>query len=160
MRRAITFVLATATVFAVAPTAHAAGLAITSGDGLAMRLGPTGGVERVAIGDRALPLSGSGGFSLRRVGGTPNLVPNSGLETDGNGDGIPDGWRVLRTGPVPVLTSSVAHTGSRSARISLSRRADSGSIYVDVPGPAVDAVLHRWLVPDAGPAAHRTARLE
>src|SRR4051812_9397889 len=92
-------VLAT-TLAAMVPLSSAARrsapVTVASRDGLAMTLSRTGRVTSVQIGNREV----SGGrraplFSVRRVGRTPNLLPNPSLESDADHDGVPDDWSLM-----------------------------------------------------------------
>jgi hypothetical protein len=105
-------------VLAVFPlAAQAAGPAtVSSGDGLALSLSSTGAVTSLKIGGREVAGGAAPLFSVRKVGGTPNLLPNPSLEADADGNHKPDHWR-LNSGTVrPRWVSDQAHTGTRSIR--------------------------------------------
>jgi hypothetical protein len=134
------------------------GLSVESGDGIGLTVGVDGSVRGVRVGDRALPAVGHGGFSVRKVGGTPNLVPNAGLERDLDGNGVPDGWRLVGFGAVPAIDSTMAHGGTRSVRIQTAQIADSAELRIDIPVKAETVYsLRAWirtdsLLPTAPPA--------
>jgi hypothetical protein len=130
------------------PDAGARALSLTSGDGLQLGLGDHGSVTDVNVGSRRIPTTttGQGGFELRMVGGSPNLLADPGLEEDRNGDGVPDGWRFLGGGASPVLDDQIAHGGRCSIRISNSSISVSGALAVDVPvTPLEYYVVSAWM---------------
>lgn len=132
------------------PTAHAAGLSVASGDGVRMAMASDGTISGMTVGSRALRTVGPGGFSLRKVGGTPNLVPNAGMELDANSDGVPDGWIRTTTPTVPVIDHTVAHTGGRSLRLRNTVLGYSGTLRRDIAvKPLTEYSVSVWMRSDA-----------
>jgi len=89
---------------------------ITTGDGLALELDQAGQVSGVSCSGAALPVSGTGGFSVCDFADQPgpeNLVKNPGFESG------QEGWQ-LAAGQ--SLDTTIAHSGTTSARL-------------EVPGP-------------------------
>ncbi|MDX6319960.1 MAG: hypothetical protein QOD35_3360 [Nocardioidaceae bacterium] len=91
-------------------------MTVASGDGLALTLSSTGSVSSLKIGGREVAGGTAPLFSVRKVGGTPNLLPNPGFETDANRNDIPDHWRLMSGTVRPRWVSDQAHTGTRSIR--------------------------------------------
>jgi hypothetical protein len=131
-RRWPALLLVVALALGVAPVSGAVNFAITSDDGVRLALGPNGTVENVKLGDRGLGMVGDGGFSIRGVGGMPNLVPNASFEADADADGVPDGWSAVTSPTAPVLDAAVSRVGSRSVRIGRSTFGDSGYLRREV----------------------------
>ena len=108
-------------------------LPVASSDGLKLELNQDGTIAQISDGNRALPkLDTPGGFSMRLVGEEPNLVPNPSLETDENGDQVPDGWSFTKGTTKPQLIDSVAHSGKRSVTVSNDSVATSGAFSTEV----------------------------
>jgi hypothetical protein len=124
-----------AVLAATPPAAHgAAPVTVSSGDGLALTLSPTGSVSSVRVGDRVV----SGGtraplFSVRRVGGAPNLVQNPGLETDADRDHVPDGWQLTAGSTPPRWVVGTAHHGRHSVELRSSRITTSTTLRTTIP---------------------------
>ncbi|HEX8100122.1 MAG TPA: hypothetical protein VF660_07975, partial [Actinomycetota bacterium] len=90
-------------------------------------------------------LENRGGFSLRLVGGTPNLLPNPSFEVDADHDGIPDGWRFAPGAGTAASTDTVAHSGRRSMTVSLPSEAVSASFSSAIAvAPETSYVLSAW----------------
>lgn len=107
---------------------------VTTDDGLALRFSVSGEIEALVVDGRALPASTQpGGFRVAeaRPGGE-ELVSNSSLEEDADGDGVPDGFV---SGGLWQRDNTVAHTGSWSMRAEVPGPEDqnSGSFGVIVP---------------------------
>jgi hypothetical protein len=122
------------------------GLRVATRDGLGLEVRPDGSVARTIVGGRVLPaLQQPGGFSIRMVGGNPNLLPNSSLEADADHDGAPDGWRFTRGAAVPRVDGSTAHSGRSSVRVSNASVATSGALTTEVPAsPYQNYFLSAW----------------
>ncbi|HET6561464.1 MAG TPA: hypothetical protein VFG72_06285 [Marmoricola sp.] len=111
----------------------AASVTVRTDDGVALQLSPTGKVTSLRLGGKEV----AGGtrsplFSVRKVGGTPNLLPNPGLEVDRDGDGIPDGWRLMSGVVEPEWVTDQAHRGQRSVRFQAPTVATSTSLQTTV----------------------------
>lgn len=111
----------------------ATSVTVASGDGVRLTLGPTGRVSEVSLGGRDV----DGGLrpallATRRVGGTPNLVPNPGLDKDVDDDGAPDGWRIMTGASTPQWVDGEAHSGRRSVRITVPERGSSSTLQTTV----------------------------
>jgi hypothetical protein len=107
---------------AVAPAALIPKASVKSGDGLRLDLTSTGAIASVRSGSRTLPRLTTtlpGGFSMRKVGGTANLVRNGGFESGTTS------WTISGT-PAPTL-ASVFRTGTRSLKVSRSTIGDTGT---------------------------------
>ena len=120
--------------------------AAATGERMSLGLDGRGGISEVTVGRRRLPmLRASGGFRVRVAGDAKNLVPNGGFESDRNSDGRPDGWRVDPGAGVQDLTTSAAHSGQRSMRISLPSEAVSIAFSKTIPvTPSTNYVLSAW----------------
>lgn len=129
--------------------AHASrALALRTTDGLQLRLSEDGSIAGVTIGGRRLPQTGhQGGFSVREVGGNPNLLPNGGFEIDAEHNDIPDGWSFVRGSEgTPVRVSDVSHAGGSSVRIDKVPGANGGYFNTSVPvQPDTNYSLSGWI---------------
>ena len=133
---------------ASAPTTLAApNRIVASGDGFRLALTADGRVGNVRIGERRLGVvPGGGGFSVRRVGGMPNLLPNASFEADVDANGIPDGWVALNTPVAPVIDTTVAKAGTRSVRLGRPDLGDTGYLRTEIPVAANTAyTLSGWM---------------
>jgi hypothetical protein len=137
--------------------ASANGAVVHSGDGLAMSISQRGAVKAVSVEGRSVESTGSqGGFSMRLVGGTPNLLRNPGFERL-ESDGTPAHWQIGE-GRRPVLDTGTAHDGARSMRIAASHTSTSGPFEQTVRvQPDTSYVLSGWfksahVAPTAPPA--------
>lgn len=115
---------------------------------LHLRLARDGSVPAVQVGGRTLPsLPGGGGFSVRMAGDTRNLLTDGSFEQDADGNGVPDGWGFAagRGGNLPRVDGTVAHSGSRSIRVSNAARQRSGVFRTDVAvHPNTSYVFSAW----------------
>ena len=142
-----------------------------AGPDLSLRFSEDGGIVRVTDRDRVLPASGArGGFSIRPVGGAANLLPNPGFEQDADGDGLPDGWRLVG-GDSGIeggarLDESGPRSGERSWAVDLARTGTSAMLVTDVAvRPGVEYSLRSWIrtedvAPEVAPADVAAARVQ
>ena len=145
-RRWAALPLAAALAFGAGPPAGAGTLAIATGDGVRLALGTDGTVDEVRLGDRSLGLVGAGGFSIHKVGGMPNLVPNGSFEADADGNGIPDGWSAITSPTAPVIDRAVAHAGSRSLRLGRPTFGDTGYLRTEIAvRPDREYTISGWM---------------
>lgn len=127
----------------------AGGLTIASGDGVGLTLGADATVGGLRVGTRDLGMVGNGGFSVRNVGGMPQLLPNASFERDTDANGVPDGWARVARSVVPTIDSTVAHSGGRSVRIHLDTLGDSGYLSMDIKAkPNTDYTVSAWMRSD------------
>jgi hypothetical protein len=125
----------------VAPAALTAAAKVTSGDGLRLDLTSTGAIASVRSGSRTLPRLSTtlpGGFSMRKVGGTANLVRNGGFESGKTY------WTISGT-PAPALATT-SRTGTRSLKVSRSTIGDTGSFSQKVAvSPNTNYFAGAWI---------------
>ncbi|MCL2541593.1 MAG: hypothetical protein FWE71_03925 [Nocardioidaceae bacterium] len=99
--------------------AHAGGsmTTVSSGDGLSMTVSSRGTVASTHISGRQVSGRTTASlFSIRRVGGTSNLLRNPSLESPLAGDQAFNQWHLIRGSFAPQWVSGVAHSGHRSVR--------------------------------------------
>jgi len=123
-----------------------------SGGHLQFQLLATGAIRPIQIAGRALPTRpvSSDGFSIRTVGGNPNLLPDPGFELDSNGDGTPDGWELQGGATTPKVDQATAHSGGRSFVISNPTAETSGAFAAKIGVvPGTYYVLSGWFKSEA-----------
>lgn len=149
-RAVVLALLATSTIAAPpgpAAPAERESVTLSSGTGLRMTLSPTGSVTSLRLGGREV----SGGatpslFSIRKVGGNPNLLPNPGLEADTDADGVPDGWQLMSGTLRPEWVTDDAHRGSRSVRFQVPSTTTTTTLRTTAPvEPDTYYTLGGWL---------------
>ncbi len=102
--------------------------AVSSGDGLKLKLGGNGNIEGISINGTSLPmLAAQGGFSFREVlTNAPNLIANPGFE---DGAGKPFNWSFVTTNGNTPLWDNISKSGARAIKISISGISDNKSGY-------------------------------
>ena len=115
--------------------------------GPAVRFAEGGGIIGVRDGGRELGLGGEpGGFAIRAVGGTGNVLHNAGFEVDQDADGVPDGWSLVAGDGDLELSAAEPFAGGRALRVSTTTRTASPALVTElVVTPATEYVLSAWI---------------